>query len=203
MIRLLGAAFTTAADGDQRDDAARAQVSSRLGIAPEWAVATQVHEATVAVATGPGSVGEADGIVTTTPGLPLAVRTADCAGVVLHGEGAVGVAHAGWRGAANGIASAVAEAMAAADAPAAGAVIGPHIGPCCFEVGPEVLEAFPDAQAITSWGTPSVDLAAAIEAELDPVPLRRTGGCTRCGAGWMSHRADGTPARLAAIGWVL
>ncbi len=202
MIRLLGAAFTTAADGEQRSDAHRRSASRRLGIPDEWATGTQVHGATVAITERPGPTGDADGIVTMVPGIPLAVRTADCAGVVLHGDGSVGVAHAGWRGAAAGIVGAVAEKMASLGAPAEEAVIGPHIGPCCFEVGPEVVEAFPGAAARTSWDTPSVDLAAAIDSQLGGVPLRRTGGCTRCGAGWLSHRADETPARLAAIGWV-
>ena len=202
MIRLLGAAFTTAADGDQRDDAHRAAASARIGIPPGWATATQVHGASVAIATAPGPVGQADGIVTTVPGLPLAVLTADCAGVVLHGEGAAGVAHAGWRGAAAGVVGEVAEAMRAMGAPPTQAVIGPHIGPCCFEVGPEVAEVVPDAVATTAWDTTSVDLADVVAGQVGSVPVHRTGGCTRCGAGWLSHRADGTPVRLAAIAWV-
>lgn len=202
MIRLLGAAFTTAADGDQLDAAARTATSAALGIADAWAVADQVHGAAVAIATGPGSVGGADGIVTTTPGLPVAVRTADCAGIVLHGAGVVGVAHAGWRGAVAGVLPAVIEAMEGVGTAPTRAVVGPHIGPCCFEVGAEVAAELPDAVRATSWGTTSVDLAAALEAQLGGVTLHRTGGCTRCGAGWLSHRADGTPARLAAIGWL-
>ena len=114
----------------------------------------------------------------------------------------VGVAHAGWRGAAAGILPAVVEAMTRVGGAPTRAVLGPHIGACCFEVGPEVVAEFPRAVALTSWGTTSVDLATALAGQLDGVPLHRTGGCTRCGAGWLSHRGDGTSARLAAIGWV-
>lgn len=202
MIRLHGAAFTTAADGDQRDERHVVAVATTLGLSSRWATATQVHGADVAFADAPGDLGAVDGIVTTTPGLPVAVRTADCAAVVLHGPSAVGVAHAGWRGAAAGVVGAVAGAMASVDAAPEHAVIGPHIGPCCFEVGPDVVGAFPDAVSTTSWGTPSVDLARAVEGQLGDVTLHRTGGCTRCGAGWFSHRADATPHRLAGIGWV-
>ncbi|NND84935.1 MAG: polyphenol oxidase family protein, partial [Acidimicrobiia bacterium] len=131
MIRLLGAAFTTAADGDQLDDVHRAAVSARLGISADWALAMQVHGASAAIATSPGPAGAVDGLVTTEPDLPIAVRTADCAGVVLHGHGSVGVAHAGWRGAAAGIVPAVVEEMAVLGAPPLRGVIGPHIGPCC------------------------------------------------------------------------
>ncbi len=202
MIRLVGAAFTTATDGDQRSPSSRESVSRRLGIDPWWAEAEQVHGSDVALVHTSGPAGPVDGLITTTPGLPLAVRTADCAGVVLQGPGVVGVAHAGWRGIAAGIVARVASAMGDAAAPPTVALIGPHIGPCCFEVGAEVAGAFPDAVARTTWGTTSVDLAGAIEAHAGGIPVHRTGGCTMCGAGWFSHRATGTPERLASIAWM-
>ena len=59
--------------------------------------------------------------------------------------GAVGAAHAGWRGTAAGIAVETIEAMKrefnsrAADLVVA---VGPSIGPCCYEVGSELVDAF-------------------------------------------------------------
>lgn len=201
MISRLGAAFTSAADGDMSLPADRADVSVRLGVHHEWGMLTQVHGAEVSIVDAPGLFG-GDGMVTTTPRLPVAVKTADCVGVVLHGPGVVGVAHAGWRGAAAGILERVASVMGAQAAAPLRAVAGPFIGPCCFEVGPEVVAAFPEAPATTTWGTPSVDLGVVVRHRLPGVDVTFAGGCTRCGDGWFSHRRDRTARRLAAIGWI-
>ncbi len=197
-----GAAFTTAADGDlRRDQAARSRVSAALGIPKSWSTVRQVHGSRVVEAGGPGPQGDADAIVTTVPGLPLAVFTADCVGVVLVAAGAVGVAHAGWRGADAGVVEATAALVEARGGPVERAVVGPHIGPCCFEVGEEVAARFPDGAARTTWGTPSVDLAAVLEARLGRT-LERRGGCTMCGEDAFSHRGARDSSRMAAIGWL-
>ena len=89
---------------------------------------------------------EADGLITSTPGLPLIIFTADCVPILLHDgvHRAVGAVHAGWRGTALDIAGEAVRRMSAeygcvpADIHAA---IGPCIGPCCFETGPEVPAA--------------------------------------------------------------
>lgn len=188
-----GVVFTTAGDGDVRHDpAARRRVTDS-----EWAVVHQVHGSTVVDVTGPGPHGDADAIVTSTPGLPLAVFTADCLGIVLHGPGAVGVVHAGWRGIVTGVIEAAVERLGEVRS----VHIGPHIRSCCFEVGPEVAERFPDDVAETTWGTVSVDLAAAAARRL-PVAPEVVAVCTRCGEDTFSHRRDGTAARQAAVGWV-
>lgn len=100
---------------------------------------------------------DCDGLVTNTPGTALVVFTADCTPILLWDPvtGAVGAAHAGWRGTASGIAAKTVEAMGACfgsrpeDIRAA---IGPNIGACHFETGADVpralLEAFgPDMNA--------------------------------------------------------
>ncbi len=202
ITRRLGAAFTSAADGDMNDPVDRAAVAARLGIPSPWVILDQVHGATVHVVEVGGIRLEGDGLVTTAPLLPLAIRTADCVGAVLGGSGAVGVAHGGWRGAAAGVFERVVSTMEALGARPEWAMLGPFIGPCCFEVGPEVLAEFPDAHSRTTWGTPSVDLAAVVRSRLPSVHVEVLGGCTRCGDGWFSHRGDGTSHRLAAIGWL-
>lgn len=89
---------------------------------------------------------ECDGLITNTPGVALAIFTADCTPILLHDPvtGAVGAVHAGWRGTAAGIAGKAVLAMCDHYGCAPGniqAAIGPHIGQCCFETGPEVPQA--------------------------------------------------------------
>lgn len=197
-----GAAFTAAAAGDMRRGD-RSAVSEELGIPFAWASLRQVHGTRVVEVDRPGRSGEGDALATARRGLPLAVFTADCAGVVLETAEAVAVVHAGWRGAAAG---AVAEAVAYLELELEGEVLraaaGPAIGPCCFEVGPEVAGLFPGRRSRTSWNTESVDLGAALRAQAPEASWWSAGACTRCGPGWFSHRRDGRPDRLAAIGWM-
>jgi len=148
------------------------------------AFAKQVHGIAVAFASGAGALETADIIVTTTPGLPLAIFTADCLAVVLHDprRRALGVAHLGWRGTVRGGACVAVEALAALDASPARlqATIAPSIGPCCYEVDAAVVEplavAFPRSYA--EWlkpGAPGkwmLDLWAANEAQLVAAGVR-------------------------------
>jgi YfiH family protein len=197
-----GVAFTAPDDGDMRaDPSARRQASARFGIAADWATVDQVHGSRAVFVTGPGGAGPADGIVTTTPGLPAAVFTADCLGVVLSGAGAVGVAHAGWRGLAAGVVECTLELMHEVDGPPRRAHVGPAIGPCCFEVGPDVAELFSDHVSVTSWGSTSVDLPGAALDRLRGLETTVETRCTACGGG-PSHRREATSQRMAAIGWV-
>jgi len=198
-----GVAFTDGGDGDQRNDlTARSAVSSWLGISRQWATLRQVHGTRVVKAGGPGELDEADSIWTEQPGLPLAVFTADCFGVVLLADGAVGVAHAGWRGVSAGVVSRLREEMAGHGHPPRRAAIGPGIGPCCFEVGPEVAERFPADAAETSWGSTSVDLASALRRELDGIDVWVSGACTMHDPGHFSHRHTRTLLRHATIAWI-
>jgi len=82
------------------------------------------------------------------------------------------------------------------------AAVGPGIGPCCFEVGPDVARRFDGHMGRTSWGTPSVDIVAAIEPELSGLDVWRAGVCTMCGEGFHSFRRDGTPGRQVALAWL-
>ncbi|REK19769.1 MAG: laccase domain-containing protein [Actinobacteria bacterium] len=197
------AAFSESADGDLRaDHGARSSFSARLGIAREWAFVEQVHGARVVQAKEPGDQGPADGIWTAEGGCPVAIFTADCFAVVMQSDTAVGIAHAGWRGASAGVVSGLRRSMADAGHDPETALIGPGIGPCCFEVGLEVQEKFPENLARTTWGTPSVDLVEAITGELEGLRVWAVEACTMHGEGWFSHRGDGTPRRMAAVAWL-
>ena len=88
-----------------------------------------------------------DGLITATPGLLLAIQTADCLPITLVDpkRRAVGVFHAGWRGTLKRIVEKGVGEMRryfgsrARDLKAA---IGPGVHGCCYEVGPEVRDQF-------------------------------------------------------------
>ena len=72
--------------------------------------------------------------------------TADCQPVLMADAtaGVVGAAHAGWRGALDGVLEATLDAMEALGGARehVTAVIGPTISQGAYEVGPELLDAF-------------------------------------------------------------
>lgn len=197
-----GAAFGTADDGDLTDDAVRAGVADSLGITVSWAWMHQVHGTDVLDVDRPGPAGEGDALLTSQPALPIAVRTADCVPVVIHGESAVAVVHAGWRGMAGGVVTQTLEAMEKKQATPVRAAIGPSIGPCCFEVGDEVVAAFGGRANLTSWGTPSVDLWTEAERQLAGLDVWRADLCTRCEAHFHSYRGGAGSLRQVTVGWL-
>jgi YfiH family protein len=164
------------------------------------------------VVTAPGehAGAEADAAVTATPGCVLAVRTADCAPIVLLGERAVGVVHAGWRGLMAGVVEATVAALGDLGDPPTTAHLGPCIRVGCYEFdGPErteVAERYGAAVAgMTAWGTPALDLAGAAAVALERAGVAEvhdTSGCTACDTRWYSHRARGETGRLATTAWL-
>lgn len=89
---------------------------------------------------------ECDALVTNTPGVALMVFTADCTPLLLHDPvtGAVGAAHAGWRGTAQAIGTRMVEAMVenyGCKPENIRAAIGPNIGFCHFETDADVPQA--------------------------------------------------------------
>ncbi|WP_093784572.1 peptidoglycan editing factor PgeF [Actinacidiphila guanduensis] len=176
----------------------------------------QVHGREVAVVTEPWGerpVPEVDALVTTRPDLTLAVLTADCVPVLLADPvaGVAGAAHAGRSGMAVGVVPAAVEAMTALGAdPARIAVrIGPSICGKCYEVPDtlrrEVAASVPESYAGTSWGTPSIDVAAGVRAQLARCGVREIDGphvCTLESADHFSYRRDGRTGRLASYVWL-
>jgi YfiH family protein len=125
-----------------------------LGFDPKKLVLTrQTHSDIIRVVSSDDHQGfdhhlypECDGLVTNTAGTALVVFTADCTPILLHDPvtGAVGAAHAGWRGTAADIGGKTVKAMVAAfgcDPQNIRAAIGPNIGPCCFETDADVPNA--------------------------------------------------------------
>jgi len=92
-----------------------------------------------------GLAGGADALVTASPGVVLAILTADCVPIVLHDPvaGVLACVHAGWRGTVAGVTAAAVAAMRGLGARPSYVVagIGPAIGADRYQVGPEVHEA--------------------------------------------------------------
>jgi YfiH family protein len=89
---------------------------------------------------------ECDALVTNAPGLALMIFTADCTPLLLHDPvtGAVGAAHAGWRGTASAIGAKTVRAMVehfGCKPENIRAAIGPNIAQCCFETDADVPDA--------------------------------------------------------------
>lgn len=123
----------------------------RAGVgATDVSMATQVHGRAVVVVTRDHDAvtrPEADALVSNEAGRAVAVRAADCVPLLLADPvtGAVAAIHAGWRGTAAGAAQAGLHAMGRQYGTRPDdviAAIGPSIGPCCYEVGPELVDAF-------------------------------------------------------------
>lgn len=96
-----------------------------------------------------------DGLITKTPGLLLAVLTADCLPVIVVDpkHRAVGVFHAGWRGTVKRIVEKGVGEMRkhfGSNPAQLWAAIGPGIRNCCYQVGPEVKDTF---QAQFAYGS--------------------------------------------------
>ena len=126
----------------------RARVAAAMDVVPNHLLTLhQIHSADVITLTAPFvDRPKADAMVTATPGIALAVLTADCQPVLFADPkaGVVGAAHAGWRGAKDGVLEATVAAMETLGATRAGivAVIGPTISQSAYEVGPEFIEGF-------------------------------------------------------------
>lgn len=127
----------------------RERVAGEMGVAASQLTnAHQTHSARALTLTEPlpADKPEADALVTATPGLALAVLTADCQPVLFADPeaGVIGAAHAGWRGAMGGVLEATIDAMCTLGATPATirAAIGPSISQKAYEVGEEFLETF-------------------------------------------------------------
>jgi YfiH family protein len=175
----------------------------------------QVHSNTCVAADGrTGCLAQADALVSNTPGLWVAIHTADCLPVLIVDpvRRAVAAAHAGWRGTAASIAMRAVEKLEAqfgsrpADLLAA---IGPGICGKCYTVGAEVAAQFarwfPDRSDLNQQTT--LDLAETnrrqlIAAGLSAGAIYTGAPCTACHADeFYSYRVQGKTGRLlSAVG---
>jgi YfiH family protein len=134
----------------------RRRIAEHMGGTPDdLAACYQIHSAVARVAEAgwKGERPEGDATLTATPGVICAVLTADCAPILLADPqaGIVGAAHAGWKGALDGIVQSTVTAMQAlgADPRRMVAVVGPCIARDSYEVGADFQHRF-DQQATGS-----------------------------------------------------
>ncbi len=165
-----------------------------------------------------GGVLEYDGIISTMPGMPVGVKTADCVPIFLadRAKRVVGAVHAGWKGTSLGIASKAVGVFVKkfVSTPAdILAVIGPAIGPCCYEVDEVVFRDFDKKhqESIFAEGKKEgrwmFDLFAAnkfqlIDAGVPPDNIFSADICTSCNRDtFFSHRGEygGTGRQLNFI----
>jgi YfiH family protein len=187
------------------DDAAlvaqnRARIAASMGVAASHLLSPyQYHSSEVLAVSAPfaGERPKADALVTRTPGLALAILTADC-GPILFADarnGVIGAAHAGWQGALGGVIENTIAAMEklGAERGSITAVLGPTISQPNYEVGAD-FEAKAVARDAASAGffAPGAvadkrwfDLPGCILMRLGRagVEARWTGQCTYADAG--------------------
>ncbi|MBV9076914.1 MAG: peptidoglycan editing factor PgeF [Methylobacteriaceae bacterium] len=132
----------------------RRRMAGRLGLEARALLSLhQIHSPLAVTVTSPWAREDrpkADGMACATPGLALAIATADCGPILFADAEArvVGACHAGWKGAFGGVLEATVEAMEALGArrERTVAVLGPTIGRDAYEVGPEFRERFAAAE---------------------------------------------------------
>ena len=208
-------------DDPAHADENRRLVASSMAIGP-LVILRQTHSTRVETVVAPlpaGSV-EGDALVSATPGLALGILTADCTPVLLADPKArvVGAAHAGWRGAAEGIIGNTVAAMVAlgADPARICAAIGPTISGPNYEVGDafrtDFLALHPGGEhhfATPPGGRPHFDLPGFVAEQLAAAgvtQVERAGGCTYAlpdryfSHRFATHRGTRTGRQIAVIG---
>lgn len=204
---------------DDREAVLENRRRARIAVgADRLATAYQVHSAVAVGIDGVPKRLEADGLATDRRGLALGVLTADCAPVLLAdpGAGVVGAAHAGWRGALDGILEATVGQMVRLGADPAGTVaaVGPCIARESYEVGEDFRARFEAADSENArWFVPGrhararFDLAGYVAARLTAMGVTVRSAMVdtyREGNGYFSyrracHRGEGDFGRQLSV----
>ncbi|AQT79720.1 laccase [Mycolicibacterium litorale] len=214
--------FDTFNLGDHVGDAPAAVAANRrrlaaaIGLPDDHVVwMNQVHGDRVAVVDEPraDAFDDTDALVTTTPGLALAVVTADCVPVLMSDAraGVVAAVHAGRVGAADGVVLRTLETMLAngAHTEDISVLLGPAVSGANYEV-PEPMAAdvearLPGSRTTTARGTPGLDLRAGVARQLRDAGVPAIDVDPRCTVSdrtLFSHRRDAPTGRLACLVWM-
>lgn len=194
----------------------RIQLANRLGLdSSNLVIPKQVHGDQVQLCTTPGELADTDAIISKSEDIVLSIQVADCIPLFILDKNLkmFGVVHAGWRGVAKGIVTkTIAELKKHnEDGETNIALIGPSIKQCCFEIGPEVAEQFPDEFLVQVIGDRSyLDLQGVVQNQLVNAGIKSEqiidlGECTCCQPGkYHSYRREGKKAgrMIAVMGWV-
>lgn len=168
----------------------------------------QVHGCEVALVDAvPATPPTADAVVTTTPGLALAVMVADCVPVLLAATdgSAVAAVHAGRPGLAAGVVGAAVGALRELGARRLSAAVGPSVCGRCYEVPAamreDVARVAPVSRTLSWTGTPALDVGAGVVGQLTDLGVEVTWvpGCTREEPDLFSHRRDRPTGRSAGL----
>lgn len=219
LLECFGNEICAGYSGRSFDSSRRDEFLNKLHLDPQkLTLVNQVHSANICLVSKdyhPQRTTAADGLITATPGAVLGILTADCVPVFFYDadKKVAGLAHAGWRGIHHGIVRKMVQAFKqnfmslAEDIQVA---IGPAMRKCCYEVGDEFSEIFPDFYSETAVSKLShkghMDLGAAIFHDLkiegvDAGQVYDSGACTNCkNDEFFSYRADaGTPERILSV----
>lgn len=173
----------------------------------------QVHSAVVAPARA-GETPTADALVLKAgrAGAPqgVCVLVADCVPLLLaaHDGSVVAAVHAGRKGMLDGVVPAALEALARAGVPgkALWAALGPSICGSCYEVPAQMqrmsAQSEPASISYTRWGTPGLDVAAGVLAQLERggvTQIQVSGLCTMEDPRFFSYRRDVLTGRFAGL----
>jgi YfiH family protein len=191
-------------------DSNRSLVAKAFGVKRDRLLfMNQRQGADVVVVDGPweGEAPEADGLVTTSTDLALAVLVADCTPVLLvdRTAGVAAAVHVGRPGMMSGIVGRAVDAMTDLGARSISAAVGPSICGRCYEV-PEAMRAHavkvsPVAAAISWQGTAAIDVAAAVVDQLRArsVAVQWIAGCSRESQELFSYRRQHRTGRYAGV----
>jgi YfiH family protein len=146
-----------------------------------------------------------DALITTTKGISLAVMVADCIPLLLVSQEAVAAVHVGRAGLVNKVALKALHQMRTLGAIEVHAILGPSICGTCYEVPFEmqqdVIADNPRAFSTTHQGTPALNLAAGLIADLtaDGVSYEASPICTKEDPLYFSHRRNNPTGRFAGV----
>ena len=146
-----------------------------------------------------------DGLVTNVAGITLAVLVADCIPLLLSSQSVVAAVHVGRRGLINGVAAKSVAIMRELGSDEITATLGPSICGPCYEVDQatydQVIATHPRAASKTSTGTPSLDLPAALVADLAKLSIQCVvdSRCTREDEDLFSYRKSHRTGRQAGL----
>ena len=149
-----------------------------------------------------------DALITTVPGIALAVMVADCIPLLLSSSGVVGAVHVGRRGLMNSVAIKAVEAMRALGAGQIHAQLGASICGRCYEVpqelADEVCAKHPTASSLTNNLTPALDLPRALIADLVAIGVTYEASpiCTLENNEYFSYRRHNITGRNAGVVWL-
>ena len=193
----------------------RKRLATAIGVTPDHLVwMNQVHGDRVVRVDEPRTtaVDATDALLTTTPGLALAVVTADCVPVLLGDAraGVIAAVHAGRVGAQKGVVARTVEAMVAAGAAVGdiSVLLGPAVSGANYEVPDEMADevdyVLPGSRAVTARRTSGLDMRAGIARQLQGLGIKAIAvdpRCTVADKALFSHRRGAPTGRLASVVW--